>query len=87
MTFTQFAAVAALLGIGGAVGALVAMITAATKVQTDFAGFRSLFQGYISTKSDGDSLTLRTSFDQFESDLSGLTSAFDRLKAALKIRR
>lgn len=86
MTFTQFVAVATLLGVGGAMGALVALITAASKVRDDFSGFRELFRTYIAPKSDGDSLNLKSSFAQFESDLTGLTAAYDRAKLALKLR-
>ncbi len=87
MSFAQIAAVAALLGIGGAIGAIIAMMTAATRVESDFSGFRELFRSYISNKSDGPSLALRDSFEAFELDLASLSETFEKVKAALKIKR
>lgn len=73
-------------GCGGAIGAGAAAISAGSRVAAAFSDFEEVFQTYFHDKEDPESRRMRSAFSAFAETLTGLASAFGKLKKALRIK-
>jgi hypothetical protein len=74
------------LGIGGAVGAVLAVTMTAMRVKASFDAFRETFRAYVVNRSDPETLALADAFDILEGEANAFAQAVERLKRALRRR-
>jgi hypothetical protein len=86
MNFNDIPTLLVALGVGGLVGAVAAAITASSRLSSDFQTFRSVFRAYMIGKEDPASKELAARFETLNNDVASASSAFDRVKRALKRR-
>lgn len=86
MDISMIALLLSAAGVGGAIGAAAAAITAGSRVAAAFSEFEGVFQDYFETKEDPESRRLRSAFSAFADTLTALASAFAKLKKAMKIK-
>jgi len=84
MNLIDIVSLLATLGLGGAVGAVLALANTGRATLDAFDRFKRDFHRSMDAKSDSDSVALRASFSSLETDLGSLTGSFAKLLRALK---
>jgi hypothetical protein len=84
MNGLDLAALATTLGIGGAVGAVAALVVAGRNVFEAFDRFKAAFHTQLDGKSDASSVALRNSFSELEADIGSLNGAFSKVGRAFR---
>lgn len=74
------------LGLGGAVGAALALTNTGRATALAFNSFKTTFHAKLDGKSDPDSLALKSAFSTLEGDVSSFNGAFSKLLRALRPR-
>lgn len=87
MNVNDLLAVVAILGIGGALGAIATVIGAGARVNEDWEAFRFEFRRYMSGRTDAAAAPVNQAFVALDEELSLFRSAFDKLKRALSRRK
>ncbi|MCH8274214.1 MAG: hypothetical protein IH851_05440 [Armatimonadetes bacterium] len=72
------------LGLGGIVGALASAILSSARLKTTFESFKPAFRTYFAGKTDASSLEVITEFEVLSAEVDRATTAFARLKRALR---
>lgn len=86
MDISSIALLLSAAGVGGAIGAGAAAISAGSRVTAAFSEFEEVFQTYFHDKEDPDSRRVRSSFSMLAETLAGMSRAFGKLKRALRIK-
>lgn len=86
MKLQDLATLSIALGLGGAVGAIAALVATGGRVFTAFEAFRKQFNDSLAGRNDPASTQLRQAFEDLERDLAQLQSAFSAVMRALRRR-
>jgi len=86
MGWDQIAAFLVALGVGGAVGALLAASIAGARLAAAFRDFASLLRPYLQGRTDAQSLEVRDAFEAFEVQVEAFESSLARLRRAFKLK-
>ena len=84
MNWADIAAALALAGVGGALGAAAAVLLAGARASGAYTAFKLRFNDYFGGRDDPTSNALKLDFADVDSSLSGLMSAIEKLKRALR---
>ena len=87
MNAEQIAGLLVGLGIGGAVGAVAAVVVAASRLKASVDDFGMRFRAYIAGKTDPDSVDLAESFTTMEAGLARLLDSVNKARRAFTPRR
>ena len=86
MDISMIALLLSAAGVGGAIGAAAAAITAGGRVAAAFSEFEGVFSDYFENKEDPDSRRVRSAFSALAETLTTMAAAFAKLKKAMKIK-
>ena len=79
--------IALLLGIGGAVGAVAAVVSAGSQIAQDWAAFQLAYREYKAARSPDTEAALDSACVELEAELGRFGTAFANLKRAMSRRR
>jgi hypothetical protein len=74
------------LGIGGALGAILALLAAGARLSGSWLVFSEAFRSFIGGRNDPASEEVRTAFELHEASVRVFTEAVARLRRALGLR-
>lgn len=74
------------LGIGGLIGAAAAAVLAAGRLRAAYDAFDTAFRAYMVGRTDPPSLELLAAYEAFSAEIAATSSAFERLRRALRRR-
>lgn len=73
-------------GLGGALGAALAVLVSGARLAAAWSTFAIAFRGYLHGRTDPESEAIREGFLQLESALQTAVAAFEKLRRALRLR-
>ena len=74
------------LGVGGAVGAVLAVLAAGSKVASGWQAFAFAFREYTIGRTDPATTNLIGAFEAINDSLSALSASIQKLRRALRLR-
>lgn len=86
MNWADASALLLSLGIGGAVGAALAVLAAGGSLAAAWDAFTVVFRAYTHGKTDPETVGLNQSFEAVRQSVQGLMSAVHRLRRVLRLK-
>lgn len=73
-------------GIGGAIGAALAVLVSGARLTAAWNGFSTALRAYLHGRNDPESEAVRAAFGHLDLAVQGAVAAFEKLRRALRLK-